>query len=355
MIRPIISKKSKANRDQRPEADSLVRLEDGRAIKVGFTGLGGTHPILVPAVQSYPGICVSRLPQVARIDHIPEECYPPGYDVWVVNLFAHQSTVTKIKDAYPQAKIIVQVDTLPEHLLAQNAANLITQLKAADLIGDVSEINARFYAGLTGKPYAIIPAPIGPMEWFEERQNKTRAARFAEKGELMSTDFIIAADHFYIMEWCLPNIAALASVQRATGLKVKYINAGESAKQYSAATGLDCEFLPAMNFEKMLLISSEAILAVDMYVAHSQGRHTAAMAALGLPAIGSVYTGGECPIKVDPFDAETVAQQAKRALGSKEVYAELRATGFENIYRDRSDFAVGERLRQAVELMMTKQ
>jgi hypothetical protein len=327
-------------------------LKDGREVRVCFTGLGGSLPIGVPPIQPTPGVCVSRLPGVAGIDHIPEGHYPEGYDVWFVNLFAHQHTVTHIKERFPEAKVIVQVDTLPESLHHTDARNLIRQLMAADMQAATSEVIGGFYEGLTGKGYVVIPAPIGPTQWFEERRDKTRAAEFAKTGELKPDDFILAVDHFYNGDWCLPNIAALMAVQRATGLDVKYINASDATRAYAREVGLKGVFLPKMEFDVVLEETSKAVLAVDMYAAHSQGRHEVAMAAMGLPTIGSNYTGFETPWSYDPFDARSVAGFAHgRALFYKNFYRQIRDIG-KQLWLRRSDESIKKTVEEAVNELM---
>src|SRR5437660_1766172 len=82
-------------------------------VKIAYTGLGGAYPISIPKVQSFPGICMTRIPQAARLYHVPRHAYPTDFSVWVVNLFADETTITDLRQRFPDAKIIAQVDTLP--------------------------------------------------------------------------------------------------------------------------------------------------------------------------------------------------------------------------------------------------
>lgn len=331
-------------------------FKNGREVKVGFTGLGGTMPIRVPESLPDPNICISRLPSVAGIDHIPEGVMVGGYDVVIANIFAHQNTVVAWKERYPDTKIIVRVDNPPEHSLFMDWSNIIRQVQAADLIGDPTETNARFYAGLTGKPYTVIPAPIGPSNWFAERWEMTRAHAMAEGSPITADDYILTTDHYlpnsyFDHQWCVANVAALAAIQRETGLQVVYLNATDAAKYYGKQVGLVAAYYPRVEFSEMLTMAMDAALGVDMYLMHTEGRHEVAMAALGLPTIGGNFTPIATNKSHDPYNALVAKDTALALLESPEFYATVRRMGQSLVTHMRSDEAIKSRVQQAVAML----
>jgi hypothetical protein len=331
-------------------------LKDGREVRVCFTGAGGDFPIRVPDISPEPAVCVTRMAAVAGIDHIPEGHFEPGYDVWIVNLFAHQNTVIAIKELYPEAKVIVRMDSPPEHGQRLDFSNAIRQVQAADLIADTTWTNASFYAGLLGKPYTSIPSPIGPTKWFEKKWNETRAAWIAVGDPITQDDFILTLDHIINSEFhydmALANVAAVTAIQRETGLKVVYASASEATKYYAKAVGLEAQFLPQIPFEDMLELAMKAVLSVDMYLMHTEGRHETAMAAIGLPTIAGDFTPHMNEVSGDPYDAMTAMRNANALLENRDFYKHTRQVSRDYWQSYRSDEAVKKKVLYAVEQVM---
>lgn len=234
------------------------------------------------------------------------------YDVLIVSLFAGMQHVTTIKAMNPNAYVIALPDSYFDDVFANYSTSdmmFLTQLQWADAIGYVSESNRQFYGAIFhNKPTVKIPMPIGHSLFFE-------LLRKQEKDE-----FIITCDHGTVegaraIDYSMPNVTAVAQIQRATGLDVVYINAAPKTREYAKFAGLEAEFHGYLPFREFAIVAARARLGVDMYALHGFGRNTLMFAAVGTPAVGSSYTDFGERTQCDPWQPETTVLLAHSLLG----------------------------------------
>lgn len=229
-----------------------------------------------------------------------------GYDVLFVNLFANDQMINDIATINPSAYIVAIPDSymdetfLNRDLFAEQL--YLSELSLADAIGVVSESNAQFYS-VFGKPILRIPMPIG-------------TPGFLEQCRLLSKeDYIIATDHGdRTVNATIQQVAALALIQRETGLPVKYVYPAAHTQRYAEHFGLRAEFLPYQDGHAMWWLVAKARLAVDLYARHGAGRHEIVCAAVGTPCIGSNLTGFKYSAKVDPWHIQLALERARWLL-----------------------------------------
>lgn len=253
--------------------------------------------------------------------HWPSDGEPPpevrDYDVLIVNLFAAMRHVTQIKAVHPNALVIALPDGYFDDVFRQgnpHGALFLEQLQAADAIGYVSDSNRRFYAALTGKQMVYIPHPIGTDDYFANMRRQVK------------DDFILTLDHaeqagVRPLDYTAPNIAAVAALQRETGLHVVYVNAGEETRDYARRVGLRAEFHRYMVYHDFVQLAARARLGVDMYALHGFGRNEITLAYAGTPCVGSTTTS-ELPfrLKVSPWDGLGAARLASNLLRNDTLY-----------------------------------
>lgn len=214
------------------------------------------------------------------------------YDCYIVNLFPDMEHVTQIRARQPDALIVALPDAYMDEVFLnrdpEKEQRYIQQLKAADVIGYVSDSNQQFYS-VFGKPMVKIPIVIGTPNFF------------AAVRELPKEDYIITCDHSpRIVDYSIPNVAALAMIQKQTGLRVVYCNPAPHTPMYAAELGLKAEFQPYTVYENFVRLAAKARLGVDLYARHGYGRNELTLAYAGTPCIGSSYTQHPGP-KFDPW------------------------------------------------------
>lgn len=238
------------------------------------------------------------------------DCWPPAdlaqYDVFFVNLFAGEMLIHDIRKVKPSAFVVAIPDSyMDETFLNRHWAQeepFLQALSLADAIGVVSESNAQFYS-VFGKPILRIPMPIG-------------TPGFLEQCRLLSKeDYILATDHGdRTVNATIQQVAALALIQRETGLPVKYVYPAAFTKHYAEHFGLRAEFLTYQDGHAMWWLVAKARLAVDLYARHGAGRHEIVCAAVGTPCIGSSMTGFKYSAKVDPWHIQNALERARWLL-----------------------------------------
>lgn len=228
------------------------------------------------------------------------------YNVLFVNLFAGERLIADIRRANPAAYVVAIPDSyMDETFLNRDwitEERFLCELAAADAIGVVSESNRQFYSAF-GKPILRIPIPIGTPAFLEQCRL------------LVKEDYIIAADHGdRTVNATIQQVAALALIQRETGLPVKYVYPAAYTERYAQHFGLRAEFLPYQDGHLLWWLVAKARLAVDLYARHGAGRHEIVCAAVGTPCIASAWTGFKHGVKADPWHVETALQRARWLL-----------------------------------------
>jgi len=245
--------------------------------------------------------------------------------VLIVNLFGGMRHVTQIKAQHPAARVIALPDVCFNDVFRlEHPAGLLflEQLQAADVIGYVSDSNRQFYGALVDKPLVYVPHAIGTDAYFET----VRA--------FPKSDYLITLDHSEHtgqrpLDYTVPNIAAVAAIQRETGIPVVYVNAGADTRAYAARIGLKADFLKYVPYADYVALAARARLGVDMFALHGFGRNEITLAYAGTPCIGSTYTHGGLPeLKLDPWQPLAAVPLARRVLAA---YEDWRAAGIRHV------------------------
>ena len=228
------------------------------------------------------------------------------YDVLFVNLFADDQLIADIRRVHPAAFVVAIPDSYMDEVFLNRdwslEDNYLKALAAADAIGVVSESNAQFYS-VFGKPILRIPMPIGTPSFLEQ-------CRLLPK-----EDYVIAVDHGNReVNATIQQVAALALIQRETGLPVKYVFPAAHTESYAAQFGLRADFLPYQPGHLLWWLVAKARLAVDLYARHGAGRHEIVCAAVGTPCIGSKTTGYQDGAKSDPWHSQAALQRSRWLL-----------------------------------------
>lgn len=229
------------------------------------------------------------------------------YDCLIIHLFADMQHVMQIRAAYPSKLLVALPDVAFDELFLNRdpalEGNFMAQLKAADVIGYVSESNRQFYSAFD-KPMVKIPMPIGTHEFFQ-------AARLQPK-----EDFIISSDHSpRVVDYTIQNVAGLAMIQRKTGLKVLYCNPGKLTPLYAEQFGLKADFLPKLSYGDYVMLAARARLGVDLYARYGFGRNGLTLAYAGTLCLSSrmadAWYGDGC---IDPWYAIQAGEMACEIL-----------------------------------------
>lgn len=247
--------------------------------------------------------------------HDPPQQWVSQYDVFFCNLFAGSRYCTRIRELKPDAIIVAIPDGIVESVFSnrQYEANWIEQFSAADYVGAVS-ISTLMYGELFNKPSLWIPLYIGTPEFFAD-------ARQQEK-----EDFILSYDHHNFLT--VQNIAALAAIQRETGLRVVYADPAPYTMAYAEAAGLKVEWVKKLPYDQYVRLAARARLGVDLYAGHGTGRNEVTLAYAGTPCIGSTYTEPyDGVVKVEPFHTSEAFDSALALLGDAAYYNEERSDG----------------------------
>lgn len=205
-----------------------------------------------------------------------------GYDVFLVNLFhtPDSTHIAQIRAAKPDAVIVAMPDpSLDLVLMHPEWMPMIEQMALADWVGGRTVYDCEVYGELLNKPSIWLPSPIGPTEWY------------APYRELAKEDYIVALDHPMDPYTSGHNVAALAAIQRETGIRVLYASAREATKQYAHLAGLQAEWFDWVPFGDFVSMTARARLSVDLYARHSYHRHAVVCAMVGTPCVTSSWSG----------------------------------------------------------------
>lgn len=264
--------------------------------------------ILPPGPIGYePYIGTHHLHEIVNCDYTfwPEGRGMPNlsaYDVLIVNLFEDMTHVEAIKRAYPRAWVIALPDSYFDEVFLQrdrgSEARFIRQLKAADMIAYVSESNRQFYSAFN-KPMVKIPMPIGTPTYFEDAR------------KLPKQEYIITCDHSpRIVDYTIQNVMTVAQIQKATGLRVIYVNEGAFTPWYAEQFGLKAEFMGYVEFPAYVRMAAQARLGVDMYARHGFGRNELMYAYAGTPFVSGNYTHEGRNAQATPFSVDFARELA---------------------------------------------
>lgn len=264
------------------------------------------------------------------------------YDCYIVHLFVDMRHVEQIRVKQPDALIVVLPDAyFGEVFTGCNPAQeqtFINQLKLADVIGYISESNRQFYSAW-GKPMVAFPMPIGTPEFF------------AEVRELPKEDFIITCDHSpRVIEYTIQNVAALALIQKHTGMRVAYYNPGPNTELYARELGLKAEFHPPAVYENYVRRAARARLGVDMYALHGFGRNELTLAYAGTPCVGSEYTDFRAQeYSINPWWVKDVALRAGEMLADSRGAQLTIEWGIECVEKYHSFDSVREKMQRLLQ------
>lgn len=246
------------------------------------------------------------------------------FDVFLVNLFhtADSTHIRQIREAKPDAVIVAMPDpSIDLVLLHPQYMPMLEQMALADWIGGRTEYDCQVYGTLLQKPSVWLPSPIGPTEWF------------AQFRELPKEEYIVALDHPMEPYASAHNVAALADVQRATGLRVIYAAAREATKQYARLAGLEAEWHGHISFPDFVEMTARARLCIDLYLRHSYHRHAVMCAMVGTPCAGSQLSEYLDFPPVPPLKVDWAVALSLQILGDQECYEGVRHSGFRTMER----------------------
>lgn len=281
-------------------------------------------------LPSSPSVTVALWPKVLecaslrwRDGQMPDVS---GYDLFLVNLFhtADSTHIAQIRAAKPEAVIVAMPDpSLELVLMRPEWMPMLEQMALADWIGGRTGYDCQVYGALLNKRTVHLPSPIGPTEWF------------AQFRDVAKEDYIIALDHPMDPYMSAHNVAALAAVQRETGMRVVYTAARESTKEYARLAGLEAEWHGHVRFPEFVEMTAKARISIDLYARHSYHRHAVVCAMVGTPIVASTWThpdrGFMAPGIFDIHDAKVTALNLLRS--SDEQYQIARCIGFEEAER----------------------
>ena len=248
-----------------------------------------------------------------------------------VNLFHTLNSlhVQRIKEMNPSCYVIVMPDASLDMVLSHPEwMNMHRQMSLADAIGGRTYADCEVYGTLLNKPSFYLPSPIGPTEWF------------APYRELPKGDYILSLDHQFAPNNTYCNVAALAAIQRETGMRIIYAAQRDQTVEYAKLARLNVEFLGHVGFKDFVALTAQARLCVDMYPSASYGRQQVLCAMVGTPCISSNEASPASVImeKIRIDKPGEVAFVASNILEADDIsYENRRRRGFEIIQR-RLDF-----------------
>ncbi len=240
-----------------------------------------------------------------------------AHDVFLVNVFHSTRNIGHIRRVHPRAFIIALPDPPIDAVLVSHYYDMLRQMAMADVIAGRNPTDGALYGGMLAKPGGWLPDPIGPAEAFRRYWN------------LPKEDYLISVDHS-IFRVSLQNVAALAAVQRETGLPVRYWATYEHTHEYARIAGLEVTFHDEVtDYGQFCEHVARARLGVDMYPVHGLGRHGMTHAMVGTPAVVSAWCNPCGMVGADPLRPDQAVEWACELLANAQMYAEVRQKGFE--------------------------
>lgn len=261
------------------------------------------------------------------------------YDVYLVNIFQTDDSThcEQIRRARPDALIVGMVDPkIDLVLLHPEWTGIWQQLSFCDVIGGRTPSDCAVYGAFFHKPTVWMPSPIHPLDYFAELRDTPK------------DDFILAQDHPMNPSPSAHNVAALAAIQRATGLDVIYAAARDWTPDLAKRAGLRATFAGHVPFFDFIGLTARARLMVDLYLFHSYGRQNVLAAAVGTPVVGSSYTLPTGHPQVDPLNPQQALKTARMLLDNPGVYRHYQQRGYEAVERDFGVDACRARVRQLI-------
>jgi hypothetical protein len=317
--------------------------EFDRVAFVWGTMEGGGAPLAEP-----PSISAAMWPHALGCDLLR---WAPGqmpdiskYDLFLVNLFhtGDSTHITQIKQARPDAVVVAMPDP-PVDMVLEHAdwMRMWTQMAFADIIGGRTPYDNAVYGTFFNKPTVWLPSPAGPTEYF------------AQYRDVEKEDYIITLDRWG-SAMTGQNVAALAAIQRETGLRVIYARPHEHTKHLANLAGLKAEFRePNIPWLEMIEVTAKARLCVDIYARHSYGRQGVLCALVGTPYVGSKWTNYTGLLGVDPFRPEESVDMwdSISTLKRPWAYDRCRLEGFDIVDRVLSFEAARRRIRGLIDTL----
>lgn len=268
-----------------------------------------------------------------RADAMPDVC---AYDVFLVNVFHTEDSthIAQIRAARPDAFIVGMVDpTIDLVLLHPEWHNIWFQLSLCDLIGGRTHHDCAVYGTLLNKPTIWMPSPIHPLSFFAQYRETPKA------------DYLLAQDHPMVPSPFAHTVAALAAIQRKTGLRIVYAAARAETPELAWMAGLDAEFVGHVPFPSFVEMTAQARLMIDPYFAHSYHRQAVLCAAVGTPLIGSTLTSYTGQVTCDPLRPDEVCRKALALLEDETHYHAVQEAGYALVEREFGVEAARERVR----------
>jgi hypothetical protein len=242
-----------------------------------------------------------------------------GYDLFLVNVFhTRESTqVQQIKKKRPEAVVVAMADPPVDMVLERpDWLGMWAELNAADIIGGRTEHDCSVYGAFFDKQTVWMPSPAGPLDYF-------LPFRDVEK-----EDYIITLDRWG-SHTTGQNVAALAAIQRATGLRVVYARPHKHTKVLAELAGLKAEWRePNIPWLEMIEVTARARLCVDLYARHSYGRQGVLCALVGTPCVGSAWTNDAGQVPIEPLYPLDAVREVLRLLDDPDSYPIRRQIGF---------------------------
>ena len=263
------------------------------------------------------------------------------YDVFLVNLFmtgdAHH--IEQIRRARPDATIIAMPDPSLDLVLAHpDWMPLLRQMQQADVIAGRTVHDYEVYRALfAGKSCAYLPSPIGPTEYYMQWR------------DYQNEDYIVTQDHPLTPGAEAQNVAALALIQKATGMKVVYAAARNHTREYAEMAGLEAEWHGHINFFEFVELTARARLCVDIYARHSYHRQGVLCAMVGTPCVGSTWCGVTGHPQVNPMHPAQAEREALALLNDRRYYERVRQQGFRVVEANYTFDACRERLARVID------
>lgn len=225
-----------------------------------------------------------------------------------VNLFwtADSIHISQIRAVNPDCYIVAMPDMVLDMVLTNPGwTNVWEQMAQADMIGGRTHADCDVYGTLLNKPTCYFPSPIGPTEFFLPYR------------DLPKEDYLLTLDHAFSPANTACNVAAVAAIQRETGIRVIYAAARDHTRHLADLAGLKAEWPGHVNWFEFVEMTAKARLCVDMYASHSYGRQQVLSAMVNTPCIGSNWCSDAPSVTVDPFDPREVVEWVKELFANE--------------------------------------
>jgi hypothetical protein len=228
---------------------------------------------------------------------------PASYtaEVAFVNLFhtSDSTHIEQIKRLNPHCTVVAMPDPCLDLVLSHpDWGPMWEQMALADLIGGRTHADCAVYGTLLGKGTVYLPSPIGPDEFFIPYRNLPR------------DDYLLTLDHPMQPGMVAQNVAALAAIQRQTGIRVLYAAARDHTRHLARLASLTATFMGNVGWLDFVDLTARARLCVDVYARHSYGRQAVLSAMVGTPFVGSDYCKDAPGEMANPFDPLAIASEA---------------------------------------------